>query len=96
MSSTKELDAEVLRAIEYVNHAIGTNIPTDPKVIALIRASLHGGDYMIVQRRGAVERTIAQVDEYIAMFPSRNRTSLYQGALALRERLAQIAESESA
>jgi len=45
-----ELNTEVKRAIEFVNHGMGMTLPTDPITINSLRASLHSGDYRMVKR----------------------------------------------
>lgn len=44
-TDTAALDAEVLRAVKATNRALGQTIPTNPFVIACLRANLNAGAY---------------------------------------------------
>jgi hypothetical protein len=41
-----------------------------------------------------MQTVIAWLDDYIAAFPNRKRSEHYQGIIALRERVAQVAETD--
>ncbi len=64
MTDTDELDAEVLRAVRYVNHTVGANIPTSPIIIAALRAALHGGNFYLAKLPDYIihELTQEQID----------------------------------
>ena len=63
--TVEELNAEVKRAIEFANFGMGMNLPTDDVTVNTLRASLHGGDYVLARRPD--DTAIDENDEFMSI-----------------------------